>query len=339
MFPTLSKYVNLACHCMTCAKESNPVSWSSSCEQTSTRFFAPPRWHCRSCYRLAEIGITPCPARLKWTKCMSDRAAAGGWRKFLRGTAIPCVPVNQSCNWKQPSCKRGAIWPRRRSIPPFTMPMCSRRSSISCATTRNVRRICSSAKASPQMTLSVRLHEAARAEAEKLLLAQDVDLAITVIEKKSRGGIQARPLLELPLILLVYKKSRLACSDELWKRDKIEETLISFPRTDPVHVYFQQVLERLGVEMVLRNRGQLGSLDRTLRRERLRNRFGSGGAGIQTVATSPSSSAASISSSRHRRGLVRETFQYSGAIARRSGNRSASANAPYETQSPPLKRS
>ena len=34
----------------------------------------------------------------------------------------------------------------------------------------------------------------------------------------------------------------------MWKRDKIEETLISFPRTDPVHAYFQRGLERLGVE-------------------------------------------------------------------------------------------
>jgi DNA-binding transcriptional LysR family regulator len=34
----------------------------------------------------------------------------------------------------------------------------------------------------------------------------------------------------------------------LWKRDKIEETLISFPRTDPVHASFQRGLERLGVE-------------------------------------------------------------------------------------------
>jgi DNA-binding transcriptional LysR family regulator len=92
------------------------------------------------------------------------------------------------------------------------------------------------------------LHEAARAEAERLLLARDVDLAITLIEKKSRAGIQVRPLLELPLILLVHKKSGLARAEELWKRDKIEETLISFPRTDPVHASFQRCLERLGVE-------------------------------------------------------------------------------------------
>ena len=92
------------------------------------------------------------------------------------------------------------------------------------------------------------LHEAARAEAERLLLARDVDLAITVIEKKSRAGIQVQPLLELPLILLVHKKSRLGRAEELWKHDKIEETLITFPRSDPIHASFQRGLERIGVE-------------------------------------------------------------------------------------------
>jgi DNA-binding transcriptional LysR family regulator len=85
-------------------------------------------------------------------------------------------------------------------------------------------------------TFRLYLHEAARAE------------AVTLIEKKSRGGIHARPLLELPLILLVHKKSSLAHAVELWNRDKIEETLITFSRTDPVHVHFQHGLERLGVE-------------------------------------------------------------------------------------------
>ncbi|PYK14356.1 MAG: hypothetical protein DME64_10880 [Verrucomicrobia bacterium] len=68
------------------------------------------------------------------------------------------------------------------------------------------------------------------------------------VEKKSRAGIQVRPLLELPLILLVHRNSGLARAGELWKRDKIEETLISFPRTDPIHASFQRGLECLGVE-------------------------------------------------------------------------------------------
>lgn len=92
------------------------------------------------------------------------------------------------------------------------------------------------------------LHEATRTEAERLVSARDVDLGIMLIDKKSRAGIQVRPLLELPLILLVHKESRLKRAEELWKHDKIEETLISFPRTDPVHTYFQRGLQRLGVE-------------------------------------------------------------------------------------------
>ena len=92
------------------------------------------------------------------------------------------------------------------------------------------------------------LYEAARTEAERLLLAGDVDLAIMLIDKKSRAGIQVRALLELPLVLLVHRKSKLTRTEELWKRDKIEDTLVSFPRTDPVHAYFQRGLERLGVE-------------------------------------------------------------------------------------------
>ena len=92
------------------------------------------------------------------------------------------------------------------------------------------------------------LHEAGRTEAERLVLARDVDLAIMLIDKKSRAGIQVRSLLVLPLILLVHKKSKLTDAEELWKRDKIEETLISFPRTDPVPACFQRGLARLGVE-------------------------------------------------------------------------------------------
>jgi DNA-binding transcriptional LysR family regulator len=50
------------------------------------------------------------------------------------------------------------------------------------------------------------------------------------------------------LILLVHGNSRLARAEELWKRDKIEETLIAFPRTDPINASFQRGLERMRVE-------------------------------------------------------------------------------------------
>src|SRR5206468_1390185 len=96
--------------------------------------------------------------------------------------------------------------------------------------------------------LRLQLHEAARADAERLLQAGEVDLAITVIDSKRRPEIHSRALIELPLILLVNKKYHLTTAKQLWSRDKIEETLITFPRGDAVQTHFQRGLERFGVE-------------------------------------------------------------------------------------------
>ena len=79
----------------------------------------------------------------------------------------------------------------------------------------------------------LQLHEAARGDAERLLLARDVDMAITVIDGRERPGLTARPLLELPLILLVPRKHRLKRASDLWSQDKIEEPLITFPEAMP----------------------------------------------------------------------------------------------------------
>src|SRR3954465_5592146 len=71
----------------------------------------------------------------------------------------------------------------------------------------------------------LQLHEAARPEAERLLHAREIDIAITVIDGKKSGELTALPLLELPLILLVTKKHQIIKAAELWGRDKIEEPL------------------------------------------------------------------------------------------------------------------
>ena len=94
----------------------------------------------------------------------------------------------------------------------------------------------------------LQLHEAVGADAERLLLAGDTDLAITIVDGKRRPEIHSRPLLELPLILLVNKKQNITGARQLWTRDKIEETLITFPRGDAVQAHFQHALEQLGVE-------------------------------------------------------------------------------------------
>src|SRR4029450_9354059 len=88
----------------------------------------------------------------------------------------------------------------------------------------------------PSFRLS--LHEAARIEAERLLQAGEIDIAITMLERKKANAVRSRALLELPLILLVKNTQRLTRAEELWGRDKIEETLITFRRRDPGALHF-----------------------------------------------------------------------------------------------------
>src|SRR5437773_10192849 len=66
------------------------------------------------------------------------------------------------------------------------------------------------------------LHGAARADAEGLWPAGEIDVAITVIDAKRRPEVHSRPLLELPLILLVNNKHHPRVAKQLWSRDKIE---------------------------------------------------------------------------------------------------------------------
>src|SRR5207248_1511028 len=70
----------------------------------------------------------------------------------------------------------------------------------------------------PNMKVGVR--EGYQAELESLLQKEELDLAVTLIEKKSSPGIHSVALLELPLVLLVEKSSGIASPETLWERDK-----------------------------------------------------------------------------------------------------------------------
>jgi DNA-binding transcriptional LysR family regulator len=96
--------------------------------------------------------------------------------------------------------------------------------------------------------LKMSLREGFPAYLEDLLEADEIDLAITLIEKKSAPGIHSLALLELSPVLLVQTDSRLKSAEELWRRDKIEEPLICFPPGEPLGKSFQQRLGELGVD-------------------------------------------------------------------------------------------
>ena len=109
----------------------------------------------------------------------------------------------------------------------------------------------------PKLFLAVRrkfpnvkifLREGYQVELEGMLQREELDLAVTIIEKKSAPGIHSLALIELPLVLLVPNLSPLKSAQELWTRDKIEEPLICLPEHESICKNFQQGLSRAGVD-------------------------------------------------------------------------------------------
>ncbi len=96
--------------------------------------------------------------------------------------------------------------------------------------------------------LKILLREGSQAELEARLQEEELDLAVTVIEKKTAPGIRSLTLLELPLVLLVEKSSAVSAAEQLWRRDKIDETLICLPAIEAMCKNFQQGLRRRGVD-------------------------------------------------------------------------------------------
>jgi DNA-binding transcriptional LysR family regulator len=96
--------------------------------------------------------------------------------------------------------------------------------------------------------LKMSLREGFPAQLEALLLKDEIDLAITLLEKTPPTGTHSLALLELPLVLLVEKNSHLKSAEELWRRDKIEDPLVCFPPGEPLGKIFQKKLGELGVD-------------------------------------------------------------------------------------------
>ncbi len=98
----------------------------------------------------------------------------------------------------------------------------------------------------PNLKLS--LHEGLEPDLIGWLEKQEIDLAVTVTDGKPPAGLHAHPLLRLPLVLLVPAKSPVKTAEDLWHRDKIEETLVSPPPSETICKHFQHGLAQRGVD-------------------------------------------------------------------------------------------
>ena len=96
--------------------------------------------------------------------------------------------------------------------------------------------------------LKVTLRSGYHPQLESWLQKNELDLAVTLLERKAPAGIQTMPLLKLSLVLLVEKSSRVRVAEDLWKQDKIAETLICLPHNETICRSFQEGLSKLGVD-------------------------------------------------------------------------------------------
>lgn len=97
-------------------------------------------------------------------------------------------------------------------------------------------------------TLKIALRESSQPQLEEWLAAGEIDLAITVVQKKPTAGLQGEELIQLPPVLLVPKKSPFQAAEEIWKQDRITQPLICLPANEILCKNFQQRLARLGVD-------------------------------------------------------------------------------------------
>lgn len=96
--------------------------------------------------------------------------------------------------------------------------------------------------------LKVSLREGYHPQVLNWLQAQEIDLSIGLLGGKPPGGIQMQPLFDLPLALLVPKASKLKSAAELWRCDRIEESLITVPSNEPIRRAFQEGLAKVKVD-------------------------------------------------------------------------------------------
>ena len=76
----------------------------------------------------------------------------------------------------------------------------------------------------------------------------EVDVSVGLLGSKPPTGISSLPMFRLPLVLLVAKASKLKSAEELWSRDRIEDTLIMAPSNEPISRAFQEGLAKLKVD-------------------------------------------------------------------------------------------
>lgn len=96
--------------------------------------------------------------------------------------------------------------------------------------------------------LTLHLSEGYEPHLVQMLKKDEIDFAITALSDTMPPGLECAPLLSLSLALLVPKASRIRTAEDLWKRDTIDDALITMPPDDGISRNFQKGLQKRGVD-------------------------------------------------------------------------------------------
>jgi DNA-binding transcriptional LysR family regulator len=75
----------------------------------------------------------------------------------------------------------------------------------------------------------------------------ELDVVFSVVDTKPPARLRQMRLTNMPLVLLVPRKSPVRSAQELWTQKRVAETLICLPSTTVVARAFQRELKRRGV--------------------------------------------------------------------------------------------
>jgi DNA-binding transcriptional LysR family regulator len=83
---------------------------------------------------------------------------------------------------------------------------------------------------------------------EEWLLADEVDLGVTALAHNPPRELKHEKLVELPMALLVPRKSRVKTAADVLEQDRIAQPLISLPQSEALVKIFQKELGKRGID-------------------------------------------------------------------------------------------
>jgi DNA-binding transcriptional LysR family regulator len=90
------------------------------------------------------------------------------------------------------------------------------------------------------------LHDANQARAEELLRRHEIDIAITELEGTPAISVQSCILMQLPLVLVVPRRTTFRASNDLFRGSAPSQSLISLPPNEVISKHFHAGLRKLG---------------------------------------------------------------------------------------------